>query len=457
MPRVTRHPAEVELLALELGRSAAGSAAAALHVAGCRVCTRRKASLGRLLAAIEEASSLETMLAPSADLLPFPSRTSPKKHRDLRGLASAADEADEKSRRLVKAARESDGALAGCLAESGDADADHLGLLYAAQTGARLAAAEPHRALALAHALAASARSLPASGLVSSHRLEAEASLLASQALLNIGRLEDARAAARDARTAFAASGDEPFDRALCAYFEGTAAAFQGEFSFAERELKRAARAFAAFEQETWTARAEAALGTLYSQRGNPARAIPFLENALERLDGAEEAHACTAIEINLARALAHVGAFERSRAVFAQALAGARRHDLGNLVFAMRLGLAELDLLRGETARALAAFDALTAEADERQLEEDRVLARLYAAECLGRLSRTDEMVARLKELRSLVTVTTLAGVPAWSELASRLDRGDVRDGLLDRVQACLGAVSGGFQVSARPERRRA
>ena len=196
---------------------------------------------------------------------------------------------------------------------------------------------------------------------------------------------------------------------------------------------------------------------SLYSQRGNPARAIPFLENALERLDGAEEAHACTAIEINLARALAHVGAFERSRAVFAQALAGARRHDLGNLVFAMRLGLAELDLLRGETARALAAFDALTAEADERQLEEDRVLARLYAAECLGRLSRTDEMVARLKELRSLVTVTTLAGVPAWNELASRLDRGDVRDGLLDRVQACLGAVSGGFQVSARPERRRA
>lgn len=457
MPRVTRHPEEAELLALEMGPNEPGSAGAALHVAGCRTCARRRKALGRLYAAIEEASSLETMLGPSADLLPFPSRTSPKRHKDLRELASAADEADQKSRRLVEAARESDGALDSCLAESGDADADHLGLLYAAQTGARLAAAEPHRALALARALSARARALPASGLVPSHRLEAEASLLASQALLNIGRLEDARAAARDARTAFAASGDEPFDRALCAYFEGTAAAFEGEFAFAERELKRAARVFAAFEQDTWTARAEAALGTLYSQRGNPARAIPFLENVLERLDEAEDAHACTAIEINLARALAHVGAFERSRAVFAQALADARRHNLANLVFIVRLGLAELDLVRGETGRALAAFDTLAAEADKRRLEEDRVLARLYAAECLGRMSRIDEMVARLRELRTFVTVASLAGVPAWDELAARLDRGDIEDGLLDRVQACLGALSGGFHVSARPERRRA
>ena len=214
---------------------------------------------------------------------------------------------------------------------------------------------------------------------------------------------------------------------------------------------------FAALEQEPWTARAEAALGTVYSQRGNPARAIPFLENALGRLDETEDVHARTAVEINLARALANVGGFERSRAVFAQALADARRHDLAYLVFGIRLGLAELDMLRGETARALAAFDALAVEADENQLEEDRVLARLYAAECCGRMSRIDEMVARLRELRSFVTVATLAGVPAWNELAARLDRGDAEDGLLDRVQACLGALSAGLHVSARPERRRA
>jgi hypothetical protein len=454
---MTRHPEEAALLALEMGRNEPGSAAAALHVAGCRTCARRQKALGRLCAAVEEASSLETMLGPSADLLPFSSRTSAKKHRDFRALASAADEADEKARRLVEAARESDAALAACLGESGDADADQLGLLYAAQTGARLAAAEPHRALALARALSARARTLPSSGLVPPWRLEAEASLLASQALLNIGRLEDARSAACDARAAFASCGNDPFDEALCGYFEGTVAAFQGEYAFAERELKRAARVFAAFEQETWTARAEAALGTLYSQRGNPARAIPFLESALERMGEEKDAHARTAAEINLARAFAHTGVFGKSRSAFAQALADARRHDLAYLVFGIRLGLAELDLLRGETARALAAFDALAGEADERQLEEDRVLARLYAAECLGRLSRIDEMVARLEELRSFVTVATLAGVPAWDELAARLDRDDGRDGLLDRVRACLGALSGGLHVSDRPLRRRA
>ncbi len=456
MPRVTRHPAEVELLALELGRNEVGSAAAALHVAGCPVCARRKMALGRLAAGIEEASSLDALLEFSGEQAPPLSVAAATRER-LRELSTAADDAEARARRLVDAARESDGALEAELLRGDAGEAALLGLLYAAQGGSRLVAADPHRALALARALSSRAGELPAEGFVPSHRLAAEASLLASQALLDIGRLEEARAAAREARASFAACGDEPFDRALCAYYEGTAAAFQGEFAFAERELKRAARLFSAFEQDAWTARAEAALGTLYSQKGNPVRAIPLLENALSRLDEGEDAHAHTATAINLARAFAFVGDYERSRSTFAQALAGARRHDLAYLVFGVRVGLAELDLLRGDATRALAAFDALASEADHWQLEEDRVYARLYAAECLGRLSRTDELVARLRELRSFVTVATLAGVPAWEELATRLDRGDVEDGLLDRVQACLGALSGGFRLPARAERRTA
>jgi hypothetical protein len=459
MPRVTRHPAEVELLALELGRNETGSDAAARHVAGCRVCTRRKTALGRMAEGVAEASALEELLvaAPPAALTFSAARGRSERHDRLRRLADRAAEGDLVAQGLLEAARESLDALHARLLEIGDGEAALLGLLYAAQGGARMAAADPHRALALALALAARAKTLPPSGLVPSYRLAAEASLLASQALLNIGRLEDARQAARDARAAFAACGDEPFDRGLCAYFEGTAAAFQGAFVFAERELKLAARLFSAFEQDIWIARAEAALGTLCSQRGNPARAIPFLERALERMGEPEDAHARAAIEINLALALARVGSYARSETVFARALADARRHDLANLVFAVRLGLAELDQVRGETERALAAFDALTVEADQRQLEEDRVFVRLYAAECLGRLSRTDELVARLQELRSFVTVATLAGVPAWEELASRLDRADIDHGLLEQVQACLGALSSGFSFPARLERRRA
>lgn len=453
---MTRHPAEVELLALELGRNEAGSAAAALHVAGCRVCARRKAALERLAAGMKEASSLDKLLEPSGEKAsPLSGATASSKR--LRELSAAAEAADETARRIVEAARASDDALGAQLAGTGDTDAERLGLLYAAQTGARLAAAEPHRALALARALEARAEALSASGLVPSRRLGAEASVLASQAHLNIGRLAEARAAAHSARAAFAACGDEPFDRAVCAYYEGSAAAFQGEFAFAERALKLAARIFASYEQQNWTARAEAALGGIHSQRGNPARAIPLLEHATEGLTGPDDAHPRTAAKINLGRALGLVGAYERARAVFAQALADARRHDLGYLVFGVRICLAELDLLRGETARALAAFDTLASEADRMNLEEDRVFTRLYAAECLGRLSRTDELLGRLRELRHFVTVETLAGAPAWEELASRLDRGDVEEGLLDHVRACLGVLSGGLGLPARRERRRA
>ncbi|HEX7614952.1 MAG TPA: hypothetical protein VF554_06685 [Thermoanaerobaculia bacterium] len=459
MPRLTSptvHPAEAELLGLELGRNEAGAAAAALHVANCSVCTRRKTALARLVAGLETASALDAILSSTTNEGPLPGGTSARRDR-LQTLSAAAEAADQTARRIVESARDSDDALAVRLAETGDTDAGRLGLLYAAQTAARLAATEPHRALALARGLGARAKTLPASRLVPSRRLEAEVSLLASQALLNIGRLEEAREAACAARAAFATCGDEPFDRALCAYFEGTAAGFQADFAFAERELKLAARIFASYEQETWVARAEGTLAGVYSQRGNPARAIPFLESTIERLGGPDDAHVRTAAEINLGRALGHVGAYDRSRAVFARALADARRHDLGNLVFGVRLGLAELDLLRGETTRALAAFDTLALEADRMNLEEDRVWARLYAAECLGRLSRMDELLRRLRELRSFVTVETLGGAPAWEELASCLDRGDLEVGLVDHVRACLGVLSGGLGPSARHERRRA
>ena len=87
--------------------------------------------------------------------------------------------------------------------------------------------------------------------------------------------------------------------------------------------------------------------------------------------------------------------------------------------------------------------------------LEEDRVVTRLYAAECLGRLSRTDELLRRLRELRPFVTVATLAGAPAWEALASCLDRGDAE--VIDHVRACLGLLSADLALPVRRELRRA
>ena len=130
MPRLNgpgTHPAEAELLGLELGRNEKGAAAAALHVAGCGVCTRRKAALARLVAGIETASLLDASLSSPEDERPLPGGTSARRDR-LPALSAAAESGEQTARGLVESARESDDALAARLAGTGDTDAERLGL-----------------------------------------------------------------------------------------------------------------------------------------------------------------------------------------------------------------------------------------------------------------------------------------------------------------------------------------
>ena len=120
-----------------------------------------------------------------------------------------------------------------------------------------------------------------------------------------------------------------------------------------------------------------------------------------------------------------------------------------------MRQNLAELELLRGDLGKALVSYRAVAAEADRLGLEEDAVVTRLAAAECLGRLGRTREMMDALREIGRLVAVTDLAGNPAWTELAARLDPGDVDVGLVSEVRRHLEAASDGFVLPFRAARR--
>ena len=100
MPRVSPHPAEAELLGLELGRNEKGAASAALHVAGCHVCTRRKAAVARLVGGIETASALDAFLSSPADKRPLSGGTSARRDR-LHTLTAAAEAADQAARRIV--------------------------------------------------------------------------------------------------------------------------------------------------------------------------------------------------------------------------------------------------------------------------------------------------------------------------------------------------------------------
>lgn len=455
--RLSAHPAEVELLALAIGRDADAPEEAHVHVAGCPTCTHRTAELRTLTDAVELERILHDELeaaVPHAET----QRAAAGRERFAR-LATDADAALREAETLLDVARDGKADLAESVRVLGGQRGGRLALLYACQKGS-FAAALPQRAFALAEAIEAAADApgvpaQPGARAVPSPLLRAEARLLASQALLNIGRLREALEAAVAARGHFAGLGRDPFNLALCDYFEASVRCFQGEFAPAERLFKAAARVFADFAQDHWVGRAEGMLGVILVQRGNHARALAAFDTATERLDPERDANAFAVALLSRARCLAMLSRFEAAQQGFAQALHVARRHRLDGLVFAVRLNLAELELLRGDLERALASYRAVSREADRLGLEENQVVARLAAAECLGRLGRTGEMMDRLREIGRLVAVTDLAGNPAWAALAACLDPGDVDVGLVSEVRGHLEAARDGFVLPFRTKKR--
>ncbi len=458
MPRrLSAHPAEVELLALALGRSSDTPDEARVHVAGCPTCAHRGAALENLADAVELESILHDELEAAVPNAETPRSASGRTR--LARLAADADAAQREAEALLELARDPAADLARRVRELASAHIGRLALVYAAQRGS-FAAALPHRALTVAETIEAVAdgpeppaesetRSVPPA------LLRAEAHLLASQALLNIGRLRQAREAAGAARGDFATLGRDPFSLALCDYFEASVLCFEGSFGRAERLFKAAARVFADFAQDHWVGRAEAMLAQMLVQRGNPARALASFDAAVERLDPERDANSFTAGLLNRSRCLALLGRFAAAQQGYAQALQVARRHRLDALVFRVRQNLAELELLQGNFEKARAAYRTVAAEADRLGLEEDKVVTRLGAAECLGRLGRTDEMMEALREIGRLVAVTDLAGNPAWTELAMRLDPGDVDVGLVSEVREHLEATLDGFDLPFRAGKR--
>lgn len=455
MPRPLRaHPAEIELLALAVGRDRDAPSQVRGHLEHCLTCVRRTQELKTLLGAVE----LEAAIHEEIETTPVlrSSQDSARRER-LTGLARDAETALRAADALLLLARDED--VAGRVREMGFTYAGRLALLYAAQRGL-FAAAVPIRALALAEAIEAASGQIegPADAqtrAVPPSLLRAEARLLASQSLLGIGRLADAREAASAARSEFATFGNDPFSQGLCDYFEASVLCFEGSFVRAERLLKAAARVFADFAQDHWVGRAEAVLAQALLQRGNAARALAQYDVAIEHLDPELDANTYSVCLLNRARCLARVGRIRAAQEGLARALEVANRHRLDAIAFGVRQNLAELHLLSGELESALTAFRAVAAEADQLGLEEDQVVTRLGVAECLGRLGRIGEMTDVLRRVGRLVAVTDLAGNPAWTELDSRLDPGDINIGLVSDVREHLEAARDGFVLPFRAARR--
>jgi tetratricopeptide (TPR) repeat protein len=455
VPRALRaHPAEVELLALALGRDGDAPRETRGHVAGCSTCAHRAAELKGLADAVALDSELAEEIE-RAEPHPGSPRSLAGRAR-LARLVAGSDAALRDADALLETARDPNANLDALVAGRIGSPAGRLALLYAIQRG-NFVSGLPQRALALSNAiLAAVARAGHAeSGTPTPALLGAEARAIVSQALLNIGQLVEARDAARTARRELAAAGGDAFSLAVCDYFEASVMSFQGEFGAAERLFRATARVFAEHGQDHWVGRAEAMLARSHTQRGDRRRAVEAYDAALERLDPDRDANAVAACLLNRGRCLGFLGQFDSAQQGFAQALQVARRHGLDALVFGVRQSLAELDMQRGDLTRALAAYEAIAEEADRLGLEEDQVVTRLAAAECLGRLGRTGEMVEALRSLGRRVAVTDLRGNPAWIELAARIDPGDVDVGLVSEVRRHLEAALDGYALPFRAAKR--
>ena len=156
----------------------------------------------------------------------------------------------------------------------------------------------------------------------------------------------------------------------------------------------------------------------------------------------------------NRANSLARVDRFDEARAGYAKALNLALRHDYASHLRYIRSGLAELDFLRGQYARALRAFREIAAESASNGSPTDVLFARLYVAECLGRTGQFDAMAAEVDALRHDRKQTVFSPSPALGELFVCLDQGTIDADLVAHVREYVQDEENGVERTYQPLR---
>jgi hypothetical protein len=97
------------------------------------------------------------------------------------------------------------------------------------------------------------------------------------------------------------------------------------------------------------------------------------------------------------------------------------------------------VDFRRGHYSRALQTFNELSAEEREAGWTMQAFFSDLYAAECLGRLERLEEMADAILALREERKSNPFSPSPAMEELFSCLDQGTLDADLVAHVRAYL------------------
>jgi tetratricopeptide (TPR) repeat protein len=283
-----------------------------------------------------------------------------------------------------------------------------------------------------------------------------EAGLLESSALNVLGKPTEARRAAQNARARFEDAGEDSFALALADYFEGSAASFEAEWKDGWKLLRRAHSEFLLYGQENWQGRAEAAIGALLSNRGRALPALGFFESALRNLHPERDGVAYASTLVNRAYALVRLSRFEAAKATYAKALLMARRLHMDVSLYAIRYGLAAIELQRGRVVRALDAFQRLSSDAASTGFMDHVLSAELRIAECFGRTGREEDMVERVEKLRAMDIEATrsLEFDPALRELFASVEDRSVNHELLAHVARFAEARGRGARMTYKPFR---
>jgi hypothetical protein len=332
--------------------------------------------------------------------------------------------------------------------------------LYACQVAMPKVSSDPAMYVAFAKAVADATRSLPylkdkgPAQPVCREQVMGEACLLESNALNYLGRSGESREAARTARRQFLEAGEDSFALALADYFEGSAASFEGDHRSSWRLLRAAHSEFQLYDQENWAGRSEAALGTLLLNRNKNESAIHFFDSALKALHPVLDEAAYGYTLSNRAGSLMLLGRLDAARAMYAKALEFVRRLNLKVGIFQIRYGLASIELKKNRVERALHLFERIAIDARAEDLPQRVLSAQLRAAECLGVLGRTGEMLKRIGELRRSGATDAVNFDPPLRDLFSRFDEQSVSLELVAHVIEYLDAQDRGVRAAYKPFR---
>jgi tetratricopeptide (TPR) repeat protein len=330
--------------------------------------------------------------------------------------------------------------------------------LYACQLAMPKTSSDPARYVEFAKVVSDATRSLPylrdkgPAQPVCREQVLGEASLMESNALNFLGKPAEARLAAQNARASFVEAGEDSFALALVDYFEGSAASFENDERGAWTLLRRAHSEFQLYGQESWTGRAEAALGTLLVHRGKNAAAIRFLDGALTNLHPEQDGSAYAQLLVNRGCALVQLGRLDAAKATYAKALSIARRLDMTVSVLMIRTGLALIDLASGKLSRALMLFERIGQEARSLDLSVDVLCAELRIAECLGRMGREQEMLDRVERLSASPDAESLRHDLALRELFESVEKRTVNHEFLAHIARFVEARDRGARAAYKP-----